>query len=329
MSDFRKDVIKAVKKNIKVTAVTLSDDCTDDGVAEWLTTGSLVLNAAIQRPGIPVGRVISILGKPSSGKSTLCYSLMRETQALGGLVILMDTEHTYSPDRASRIGVKNEEVLFYQDLSLEQAFALVTQVADLNIHDGSPRLVTVILDSHSSTPTKAEVEMDDDATRTEIATSARLTSIHLKRLVGTGMLTRARVTLVLVSQQKSAVMGWGENISYVAKSPIHFHSSLQLKFSAKGKLDKDEGIKVKVKVSKSKVGPPFGECEFDVLNDTGLSDERILLVEAVNHGLITTKGGGYYVYGETKFRKRMWLQVLAETPQLRRELFGFITGALK
>ena len=122
LANFRDDIIASVKKEIKLSAVTLDSTCPTDGVEEWISTGSIVLNAAIQRPGIPVGRVISLLGKPASGKSTLGYSLMRETQALGGLVILMDTEHTYAPDRAERIGVRNEDVLFYQDLSLGMSY---------------------------------------------------------------------------------------------------------------------------------------------------------------------------------------------------------------
>ena len=239
---------------------------------------------------------------------------------------MMDTEHTYDPERARRIGVDNANILFYQDLNLEEAFSVVTRICNVAIMEESPQQVTVVLDSHSSTPTKAEVEMAEDATRAEIASSAKVTSLHLRRLVG--MLPRARVALVLLCQIKDAPMAWGAGESFLAENPIRYHSSLILRTALTKTLEGGAGIRTKMKVKKNKVAPPFKECEIEIGID-GIDETTALLEIAVKMELVEVKGGGWYVYKGEKFKKREWREICEKNPELSRTLFGKCTGLLE
>jgi len=320
MSKLREDIIEAVDKEFgKGTTQSLSS-LWEVNAREWVSTGSLLINGVIHRPGIAVGGLTAIIGKPASGKSTLAQHLICETQRAGGLVILMDTEHCYDPPRAERIGVKNEDVLFYQDLCLEEAFSLIYRVADIGIKNKSPQQITIVLDSHSGTPTKAEVKADEDASRSEMGSSARVTSLHLRRMIGSGLLVKARIALVFVCQLKDNIGGWGAPTTFMAEKPITYHALTILQCARRGVLSSTDGIKTKVKVVKNKVGPPFAECEVEVLNDTGIDEASALLAASVELGILTVKGGGYYVLHDRTFRRKEWRGILEQSPELKMKL---------
>jgi recombination protein RecA len=327
VNNLREKIIGVVDKEFGAGKSMVLSQIVDCGVNEWISTGSILVNGAIHRPGIPVGRLTAIAGRPMSGKSTLAQHLIRSTQEAGGLAVILDTEHRYDPQRAARIGIKNDEVLFYQDLCLEDAFSILYRIADVNIHEGSKQPVIVILDSHSGTATKAEVEAESDAQRGEMASSARVTSLHLKRIISSGMLSRARIALVFICQLKAVIAQWGGGETYVAQRPIDYHSTLILRLKSK-KLEKKEGISVTVKVVKNGVGPAFSSCELDIFAD-GIDESRSLLELACEHKVVTVGGGGHYVLGDLTFRRREWPRVLEANPSLQRELFGFSARLLQ
>jgi len=303
----------------------------DCGVGEWISTGSIILNASIRRPGIPVGRLTTIAGKAASGKTTLASHLIKSAQAMGALVVFADTEHAYDPERGARIGVNNSELLFCQDLCLEELFASIFSTIDVSLNTGAKRPILFVVDSHSGTATRAEVEADPDASRAEVASSARLTSLDLKRLISTGLLSRARVALVFICQLKMIISTWGGGggETYIADRPINYHSSLIIRLTRRSEMKSGDGIVVKAKITKNKVGPPFAVCEFELFNEDGIDDSRALLELAVVNKLATLKGGGYYTMGDQTFRKKEWRAMLTKDPGLRRELFGLATGMLK
>lgn len=319
--DIVSKVDKEFGKRFTTQRVSGLPDC---GVAEWVSTGSMFINNVIHRPGIPVGRLTTIWGQSATGKTTLITHILCSVQQQGGLAILMDTEHSYDPERAARIGMVNDDVLLYQSLCLEDAFGVIHRICDVSIANGAPQLIVVALDSHSGTPTKAEVDADLDASKGEIASSSRVTSFNLKRLIGSGMLTKARVTLVFACQPKcdiSRQFGFGPPPeTYIAKRPIDYHSTLILQLMSMKKLSTGDGISVKVRCRKNKAGPPYGECRIDIMNSDGIQESGSLLELAIEVGTVVVKGGGWYLYGSRKFQRKDWSNLIAEYPSILEEL---------
>jgi recombination protein RecA len=345
------DIAQCVQEKDKIATRRLSElpPC---GVKEWVSTGSTLIDGVIGRPGVPVGRLTAIVGKPGFGKTTLTIHLMANAQRMGALVIACDTEGKLAPNRVAEMGVDLNNVLLYQQLYLEQVFALVHRVADVAIGTGAPQPILFVVDSHSGTPTKNEVDAEFDADRGEVASSARITSFNLRRLVGDGMIEKSRMALIFVCQPKENI-GAGQGFgpvpeTYIAERPINFHSSLILQVLGRSILEEKDGIEVKVRCTKSQIGPPFGECKVRIMNEGGIDECTSLLEVAIEHGLVKTTGGGYYgldsqvlppgvdvsvvgtiADGVLRFRKKNWKLILDTFPTLRRELFGYCSGRLK
>ncbi|MCC6830759.1 MAG: recombinase RecA [Thermoleophilia bacterium] len=256
-------------------------------------TGALALDLALGVGGIPRGRIVEVYGPESSGKTTLLYHLIAQAQKRGGMAAFIDAEHAMDPAYARRIGVNVDELLVSQPDHGEQAL----EIADLLVRSGA--LDIVAIDSVAALVPKAEIEgeMGDH----QVGAQARLMSQALRKLAGT--LNRAGTICIFTNQLR-------EKIGVMFGSPETTPGGRALKFYASVRLDirrietlkegtDSIGNRVRVKVVKNKVAPPFRQAEFDIIYGEGISYEGNLLDLGVEKGIVT-KSGAYFSFGDER-----------------------------
>ena len=259
-----------------------------------IPTGSIGLDLALGIGGIPIGRVTEIFGPESSGKTTLALHIIAEAQKRGGVAAFIDAEHALDVNYARRLGVKTEELLISQPDYGEQAL----EIADLLVRSGG--VDVVIVDSVAALIPQAELEgsMGD----TQVGSQARLMSHAMRKLTGT--IHKSRTALIFINQirMKIGVMGYGNPETTTGGNALKFYSSVRLDIRKIQTLkDKEEvyGNRVRVKVVKNKVAPPFREAVFDILYGQGISREGELLDLGVEHGIVD-KSGAWYAFGSER-----------------------------
>jgi recombination protein RecA len=273
----------------KGSVMKMGDDVAQKVAA--IPTGAISLDVALGIGGLPRGRVVEIFGPESSGKTTVALHAVAEAQKAGGIAAFIDAEHALDPTYARALGVDINELLVSQPDTGEQAL----EIADMLIRSGAVDIIVV--DSVAALTPRAEIEgeMGD----THVGLQARLMSQALRKIAGS--LNRSKTTAVFINQLR-------EKIGVMFGSPETTPGGRALKFYSSVRLDvrrieslKDGtdvvGNRVRVKVVKNKVAPPFRQAEFDIMYGEGISREGSLLDVGVEEGLIR-KAGAWYTYGD-------------------------------
>jgi recombination protein RecA len=262
-------------------------------VTNVVSTGSLELDIALGIGGFPSGRIIEIYGPESSGKTTLTLSAIAEAQKKGGVAAFIDAEHALDPSYAKKLGVNVEDLLVAQPDNGEEALEICESLVRSNAID------VIVVDSVAALVPKAEIE--GDMGDSHMGLQARLMSQALRKLTGT--IAKSNTIVIFINQirMKIGVM-FGSPETTTGGNALKFYASIRLDIRRIETLkEKDEpvGNRVRVKVVKNKMAPPFRQAEFDVMFHTGINRESTLIDLAVKHDLLQ-KAGSWYSYNEEK-----------------------------
>lgn len=288
---------------------------------ETISTGSLLLDLALGINGLPRGRIIEIFGAESSGKTTMAFHAIAQTQKLGGVCAFIDAEHSLDPIYASKLGVKAEDLVVSQPDFGEQAL----EIAEVLIRSGAIDLL--VIDSVAALVPKAEI--DGDMGDSHMGLQARLMSQALRKL--TPIVHKSKTVLIFINQirQKINALPFAQKETTTGGTALKFYSSVRLEVKRIGAIKKAEvtiGNRVNVKVVKNKVSPPFTSAELEILFDSGISREKEIFDIGLAKGLLK-QSGSWFAYQGEKFAqgKDGCLQRLREQP----EVCNAILDALK
>lgn len=259
---------------------------------ETVPTGSLSLDIALGG-GIPKGRIIEIYGPESSGKTTLSLHAVAEIQKEGGTAAFVDAEHALDPAYAKRLGVNTDTLLVSQPDNGEQALEVVEALVRSNAVD------MIVVDSVAALVPQAEIEGDmGDA---HMGLQARLMSQALRKL--TGVIKKSNCTVIFINQLRMKIgIMFGNPETTTGGNALKFYASVRMDIRRISQIksgDEIVGNRVRVKVVKNKIAPPFRETEFDIMYNEGISKEGDLLDLAVNDEIIG-KSGAWFEYGGEK-----------------------------
>ncbi len=288
-----------------------------------IPTGSLALDAALGIGGVPRGRIIEIYGPESSGKTTLALQILAESQLAGGVAAFIDAEHALDPAYASRLGVCIDDLLISQPDTGEQAL----EITDMLVRSGA--VDVIVVDSVAALVPRAELEGEmGDVT---VGLQARLMSQAMRKLAGS--LSKSDTMCIFINQLR-------EKVGVMFGSPETTSGGRALKFYASVRLDVRRidsikqgtdivGNRVRVKVVKNKVAPPFQQAEFDLMYGTGISKEGGILDLGVEEGIVG-KSGAWYTYGEERLGqgRESAKEFLREHPAVRDEVENLVRVSL-
>lgn len=304
----------------KGTVMKLGDSLAEVTV-DAIPTGSLVLDMALGVGGVPRGRVTEIYGAESSGKSTLAYHIMAEAQNLSGTAAYIDAEHALDPAYAARCGVNLDELLLSQPDSAEQALEICEYLVRSNAID------IVVIDSVAALVPKAEI--DGDMGDTHVGLQARLMSQALRKL--TGAINRSDCAVIFINQIREKVgVIWGSPETTPGGRALKFYSSVRLDLRRSESIKQSGefvGNRVRARVVKNKVAPPFKTAEFDIMFNQGISREAELIELGVEKGFIK-KSGSFYSFGDIRLGqgRENVKQFLREETDISGKIEDLITG---
>lgn len=314
-----------IKKQFGEGAIMSFGEKSSQHVMEVISTGSLALDIALGVGGVPRGRIIEIYGPESSGKTTLATHIVANAQKNGGLAAYIDAEHALDPGYAAKIGVNLDDLMISQPDCGEEALNIAEMLARSNAVD------VIVIDSVAALVPKSELEGEiGDAS---IGLQARMMSQALRKLTAT--LSRSNTCAIFINQirEKIGVM-YGSPETTTGGRALKFYASMRLDIRRIGGVKtsdgKDVGNRVKVKVAKNKVAPPFTNAEFDILFNEGISRTGSAIDMGVDFGVIDKRGAWFSYGGERLGQGREAVrEELKKKPPLLEEIEAKIRTALK
>ncbi len=282
---------------------------------EGVPTGSLSLDIALGGQGIPRGRIIEVFGPESSGKTTLALHVAAEAQKLGGIAAMVDAEHAFDPSWAKKLGVELETLLVSQPTSGEEAMQITEMLVKSNAVD------VIIIDSVAALVPRQELE--GEIGDSHVGLQARLMSQSMRKL--TGAIAKSKTAVIFINQirEKIGVM-FGSPETTPGGRALKFYCSCRIDVRRIGQLKDGEevvGQRVRCKVVKNKVAPPFRVAEFDMMHSNGISLEGDILDMGVDQKVVA-RSGSWFKYGNTHLGqgKEKARNFLIENPEVANEI---------
>ncbi len=285
--------IEQIEKQFGKGSVMRLGEASAKLAVESISTGSLSLDLALGIGGIPRGRVTEIFGPESAGKSTLAYHIVAQAQKGGGIAAYIDVEHTFDPTYASHCGVKVDDLLISQPDSAEEALEITESLVRSGAVD------VIVLDTVAALVPRAEIEGDmGDA---QMGLQARLMSQALRKL--TGAISKSHTSAIFINQLREKVgVFFGNPEVTPGGRALKFYSSVRIDLRRVDSIKVGSeivGNRVRAKVVKNKVAPPFRIAEFDIMFQSGISKEGDLMDLGVAMGMIK-KTGAFFSFGDTR-----------------------------
>jgi recombination protein RecA len=316
-------------------AFFLDEDEAPTNVDGWVSTGCAMLDVAISnRPygGLPVGRIVEVTGLEQSGKSLLSAHLLAETQKLGGVAVLIDTETAVSREFLEAIGVDISKLLYVSADSVEQIFDFTETIIEKVRETSKDRLVTIVTDSVAAASSKAELASDygKDGYATD---KAIIISKAMRKI--TNMIGRQKILLVYTNQlrQKMNAMPFGDPWTTSGGKALAFHASVRLRLKGTGQIkmkvggnDKIVGMKVRAQVVKNRMGPPLRSTDFEIYFDRGIDNYGSWL-GVMKDNKVVKQAGAWYTYIDTetgeevKFQSKDFIQLMEERLDLKEQIY--------
>jgi len=334
LADILADELNKYSKDQKV-AFFLDGDEAPTNVDGWVSTGCAMLDVAISnRPygGLPVGRIVEVTGLEQSGKSLLSAHLLAETQKLGGVAVLIDTETAVSREFLEAIGVDVSKLLYVSADSVEQIFDFTETIIEKVRQTDKNKLVTIVTDSVAAASTKTELAADygKDGYATD---KAIIISKAMRKI--TNMIGRQKILLVYTNQlrQKLNAMPFGDPWTTSGGKALAFHASVRLRLKGMGQIkvktggqDKIVGMKVRAQVIKNRMGPPLRAADFDIFFDRGIDNYGSWLGVMKDNKLVKQAGAWYaYIDTETgeevKFQSKDFIEMMETRDDLREQIY--------
>jgi recombination protein RecA len=329
------DSLNKQAKDQKV-AFFLDNNDSPTNVEGWVSTGASMLDVAISnRPygGLPVGRITEITGLEQSGKSLVSAHLLAETQKLGGIAVLIDTENAVSREFLEAIGVDTTKLLYVAAETVEQCFEYTETIIEKVRVSSKDKYVTIVVDSVAAAST--EKEMEADYGKDGYATDKAIIISKAMRKI-TNLIGRQKITLVFTNQlrQKMNAMPFSDPWTTSGGKAIAFHASVRLRLKSMGTIKAKDGsgnerivgIKVRCQVVKNRMGPPLRSADFDIFFDRGIDNYGAWLGMMKENGIVK-QSGAWYEYtdidtGEIiKFQAKDFPSTLENNTEVKEQIY--------
>jgi len=295
------DLCQSINKKISGaggSAAIMGKGMTSVEIPFFIPTGSTILDTIIsnrETGGIPIGRIIEMYGQPSSGKSLIASHILANTQKMGGIAVYIDTENAINVDFLRTIGVDINSLILVQVETVEKVFESIETIIE-GAQQFNPKFITIVWDSLAATSDEKEMEGDYEASGFGM-NKAKMLSKGFRKI--TQLIGKHNVALVVTNQVRANIgVMFGDKETAPGGFALPFYSSLRLKISKSAllketvqvgdkKVDEVRGVKAKVKVIKSRIGPPLRECEFNIYFNRGIDDKDSWFDALVVRGGIT------------------------------------------